>query len=223
MRNVLLQKDREISEAYKVSGTPIALLINPDGTIGSELAPGAEPIKALIARSVGVPSVPAPLPTPTLNGNGNGNGTAARTATQVVTLGEVAPGFTLPDLSGKPVSLADFKGSKTLLLFWNPGCGFCQQMLADLKAWENKPPKSAPKLLVVSTGSVADNKALGLKSTVVLDQSFSVAPSFGANGTPMAVMVDGSGRLASSLAIGANAVMTLAGEVPSATGAGVDI
>ena len=33
--------------------------------------------------------------------------------------------FNLPDLFGRPVSLASFRGSKTLLLFWNPGCGFC--------------------------------------------------------------------------------------------------
>jgi thiol-disulfide isomerase/thioredoxin len=30
----------------------------------------------------------------------------------------------------------DFRGEESLVLFWNPGCGFCQQMLADLKEWE---------------------------------------------------------------------------------------
>jgi hypothetical protein len=33
------------------------------------------------------------------------------------------------DLSGKHVGLADFRGHQTLLLFWNPGCAFCNRML----------------------------------------------------------------------------------------------
>ena len=100
------------------------------------------------------------------------------------------------------------------MLFWNPGCGFCQQMLADLQAWEEHPPtgapKDAPKLLVVTTGSVEENKALGLRSTVVLDQSFKVGSMFGANGTPMAVLVDAQGKIASEVVGGAPAVLALA-------------
>jgi peroxiredoxin len=48
-------------------------------------------------------------------------------------VGEPAPELRLPDLTGKLVDLADLRGSKTLVLFWNPGCGFCQRMLDDLK------------------------------------------------------------------------------------------
>jgi thiol-disulfide isomerase/thioredoxin len=47
-------------------------------------------------------------------------------------VGEDAPEVKLPDLEGKTVELADFRGEKTLLVFWNPGCGFCQQMLLEL-------------------------------------------------------------------------------------------
>jgi thiol-disulfide isomerase/thioredoxin len=49
-----------------------------------------------------------------------------------------------------------------LVLFWNPGCGFCQQMLPDLKQWESNPPEEAPKLLLVSAGSEEVNKEMGL-------------------------------------------------------------
>ncbi len=37
------------------------------------------------------------------------------------------------------MELEDFRGEETMVLFWNPGCGFCQQMLPDLKAWEEDP------------------------------------------------------------------------------------
>jgi hypothetical protein len=69
-------------------------------------------------------------------------------------------------------------------------------MLDDLKAWEADPPEGAPRLLVVSTGLVEANEALGLRSPVLLDQDFSVATTFGAHGTPMAVLVDAEGRIA---------------------------
>jgi len=98
-----------------------------------------------------------------------------------------------------------------LLLFWDPGCGFCQHMLDDLQAWEAHPPRGAPRLLVVSTGSVETNRGLGLRSTMVLDQNMSVGSTFGANGTPMAVLVDAQGKMASALAAGAPAVLALAG------------
>jgi protein-disulfide isomerase len=101
-----------------------------------------------------------------------------------------------------------------LVAFWNPGCGFCQQMLDDLKDWEASAPQDAPKLLVVSAGTEEANKAMGLRSTVVLDQNFSVGSAFGASGTPSAVLVDEEGKVASELAVGAPSVLALAGADP---------
>jgi len=40
--------------------------------------------------------------------------------------GKPAPGFTLQDLSGKKVSLADFKGKALLINFWATWCGLCK-------------------------------------------------------------------------------------------------
>ena len=83
-------------------------------------------------------------------------------------------------------------------------------MLPDLKAWEAHPPEGAPQLLVVSTGSVEENRAQGLRSPVVLDQGFAVGNAFGADGTPMAVLVDAEGRIASGVAAGVPEVLALA-------------
>ena len=109
------------------------------------------------------------------------------------------------------LDLAAFRGARTLVLFWNPGCGFCRQMLDALKAWEANPPAGAPKLLVVSTGAVDENRAMNLRSPVALDQGSSAMSAFGANGTPMAMLVDAEGNIASELAAGAPAVLALAG------------
>jgi thiol-disulfide isomerase/thioredoxin len=117
----------------------------------------------------------------------------------------------LPDLEGNAVELADFRGENTLVLFWNPGCGFCQQMLPDLKEWEDASPEDAPRLVVVSAGSEEANKEMGLASPVLLDQNFATGRAFGASGTPSAVLVDAEGKVASEVAVGAPAVMELAG------------
>lgn len=63
-------------------------------------------------------------------------------------------------------------------LFWNPSCGFCQRMLEVLKGWDVHPPKGVPRLLVVSTATLEANQALGLRSTIVLDQNMSVGSKF---------------------------------------------
>jgi thiol-disulfide isomerase/thioredoxin len=218
---VLLQQAQEVAAAYRATGTPIAVLVRPDGTIGSPLAPGVEAIRALVAQTVGLPSaVPAPLPMLATNGRcphcggthgQNGHQAAVPLPTpSAVAIGMPAPPVHLPDLTGHGLDLQDFRGRDTLLLFWNPGCGFCQQMLPDLKAWEADPPPGAPQLLVVSTGAVEANQALGLRSPVVLDQAFNSGRAFGATGTPSAVLVDAESKIASSVAVGAQAVLAIA-------------
>jgi methylamine dehydrogenase accessory protein MauD len=48
---VLLEEDLEVSEAYRVTGTPSAVLVTPDGTIGSILAESAEEIEDLVSQA----------------------------------------------------------------------------------------------------------------------------------------------------------------------------
>jgi hypothetical protein len=86
-------------------------------------------------------------------------------------------------------------------------------MLTDLQTWETHPPAGAPRLLVVSTDSVESNQMMGLRSPVVLDQDgMRVGGLFGATGTPMAVLVDAKGNIASEVVAGAPAVLALAGQ-----------
>jgi peroxiredoxin/uncharacterized membrane protein YphA (DoxX/SURF4 family) len=226
LTNVVLQEDWEISEAYDVSGTPGAVLVSPDGTIASPMAGGAESIRAFVAQAVAAPAnVPllprAPAPTPAQEGQPCPNCGKVHAAPPTVAaaekIGEAAPEVKLPDLEGNTVELEHFRGEETLLLFWNPGCGFCQQMLPEIKQWEANRPEGAPKLLFVSAGTKEANKEMGLSSTVVLDQQFAVGRALGASGTPSAVLLDAEGKVASGLAVGAPAVLELAGADRSTT------
>ncbi len=57
-----------------------------------------------------------------------------------------APGFTLPDLNGKMVSLSDFKGKWVVLDFWGSWCGWCVKGFPALKEAYKK---YGDKLLVI--------------------------------------------------------------------------
>jgi uncharacterized membrane protein YphA (DoxX/SURF4 family)/thiol-disulfide isomerase/thioredoxin len=124
-------------------------------------------------------------------------------------VGDRAPALRLSDLDGTEVDLSARWSGLTAVLFWSPGCGFCRQMLPELRAWEADRPADAPALLVISAGSAADNRAMSLTSPVLLDDTFAAGDAFGANGTPQAVLVDADGVIASPLAAGAAAVRGL--------------
>ncbi len=213
---VLLQQKREVAESYHAWGTPAAVVVRPDGFVGSQLAQGGDNIRKLIANTVEVPQ-PFPPQLASASGNGQkGNRNQPEPRHAMASVGKSAPTLKLRDLSGKSVTLREFRGHKTLLLFWNPACGYCQQMLNDLKAWEADPPAGAARLVVISAGTVEANRAMNLRSTVLLDPDFQAGPAFGANGTPMAVIVDATGCIASEVAAGAQAVLALAGSNPPA-------
>ncbi|MDP8925009.1 MAG: hypothetical protein M3O34_19350, partial [Chloroflexota bacterium] len=59
----------------------------------------------------------------------------------------------------------------------------------------------------------------GLRSPVALDQTFSTGTAFGVNGTPMGVLIDAQGRIASDLAVGSPAVLALGGSQDRANSA----
>ena len=55
---------------------------------------------------------------------------------QGLPLGSEAPAFELPGLSGERKSLAQFRGQPVLLVFFNPYCSFCREMMPKLAALE---------------------------------------------------------------------------------------
>jgi peroxiredoxin len=217
LTNVLLQQKDEVADMFLARGTPAAVLVNSDGTIASPVVAGADAIRGLVSRFTAAASpakLPSALPTVAADGRcphcGQVHAAAPAATASSARIGEPAPEMRLPDLSGKTVSLTDFKGKDTLVLFWNPSCGFCQQMTEEWKTWEAAGDEKAPRPLIVSTGTVEANRAMSIRSTMVLEPQFSVGYRYGASGTPSAVLVDAEGRIASAVAVGAQAVMALA-------------
>jgi peroxiredoxin/uncharacterized membrane protein YphA (DoxX/SURF4 family) len=183
IQGMLLQKDREVADAFRADRTPSALLVTA-GQISSPLALGPDAIRALLKQA----TMPPPLKQ-----------------------GDRVPSMRLRDLSGGTTDLAVLGDRSTLLLFWNPACGFCQAMLDDVKAWERDRSNDARELVVISAGSPKANREQGFRSRVLLDSAFNAGSRFGAEGTPSAVLVDEHGRVASEVGVGAKAVFALAG------------
>lgn len=126
-------------------------------------------------------------------------------------LGATASAFALPDLQGRVVTPDVFaRRDSTVVLFWNPACGFCQRMEARLQAWDHQAAGNGRGLLVISTGDPAAHLSLQLTAPVLLDDG-RVMREFGANGTPMAVLVDAEGMVSSAIAAGEQAVFDLLG------------
>lgn len=187
---VLHDPTSETMRHYGTTGTPSAIAVDSDGKVSSELRIGQPGVMSLLKNE--------PMP-------------QAQAAPKAVAIGEPAPEVSLPDLKGKGFELAEMQGKEVALIFWNPGCGFCNRMVDDLKGWEENRPEGAPELVLVSTGTIESNAAHGFDSRVVIDQGFKVGRSFGASGTPSAVLIDAEGNVASRVAVGAPGVFELLG------------
>lgn len=209
LSSILLQPDRSISDSYQAIGTPSAVLVQANGTIGSQVLGGAEKIREFVRsfRDGGVSeqAVIAAPPKPAEPGHATGsNGQSARPH-----MGDPAPGFSLPDLDGNIVTLADFQGQDAVLIFWSPTCGFCKRMADDILAWEREPGANAPQAVFVTSGDVQANRDFGFASTVLLDEQVATMRQFGASGTPTAIRLDKDGNIASQLRVGQQGVMSL--------------
>ena len=131
-----------------------------------------------------------------------------------LSVGAAAPDFELPDLAGVRRKVSEFRGQDLLLIFFNPKCGFCTKMAADLAALpaEGDPGRAVP--VVVTTGGADENRKLieqfGIRCLVLLQKEMEVASQFRAQGTPMGYRIDREGRIASELAVGAEPLLKLA-------------
>ena len=90
-----------------------------------------------------------------------------------------------------------------------PGCGFCKRMVGDLNDWMGSRPAGSPDVVLVSTGTAEANRDMGINAKTLLDEGFSTGRKFGAGGTPSAILIDETGKIASDVAVGAQAVLTL--------------
>jgi alkyl hydroperoxide reductase subunit AhpC len=130
-------------------------------------------------------------------------------------VGQPAPDFTLADLSGKSVNLADYRG-KTVVLEWhNFGCPFVQKHYrsGNMQALQKRYANDVVWLAVNSTSSGADDyeaparvaarlKQFGAApANYLMDEPGAVGRAYGAKTTPHMYIIDPSGKVAYAGAI----------------------
>ena len=197
LANVLIEEGRDVANRYGARATPSAVMVGADGRLASAVAAGGAAISALVERGDGVPS---------------GEPEVVRVRPAAAVGSQVPePDAAARDLDGAEVSIRDALGGRErLLLFWDTHCGYCRRMLADLREWEREAGERAATLLVISGGDAEENRAQGISAPILLDDAFAIGQSLGVRGTPSAVRVDAQGRVASDVAVGADAVLALA-------------
>lgn len=133
----------------------------------------------------------------------------AFSAAATVEPGQNAPAFTVKDLAGKDVNLAQFKG-KTVVVEWNnPNCPFVKKHYAsgNMQALQKDTDKDAVWVSVNSTNpkhqDFMDNKALTAwlaegKATpdfYLADTTGAMGKAFGAKTTPHIFIIDPNGKV----------------------------
>jgi thiol-disulfide isomerase/thioredoxin/uncharacterized membrane protein YphA (DoxX/SURF4 family) len=203
---VLLQKGHEISQSFKVAGTPSAVLISPAGTIAAPLAGGPQPIAKLVADTVRTRDGAAPAYAPAQDG-----AAVARLRKPAgLRPGERAPDIALPDGNGSISRLTDFGGRKRILIFWNFECGFCVKMLPELRRLEREHIFAGDlDAVLVASGKPVPDRDIDLSLPILYDETFAAGRAFHVSGTPSAVLLDANGTIASEIASGAAAILDL--------------
>lgn len=102
-------------------------------------------------------------------------------------VGKPAPAFALEDLSGKKVSLADYKGKAVLINFWATWCGPCKIETPWLIELRNQYAAQGFEVLGVSTDDLDrdDQQKLG-------DDKKEIAHSVAQLHIPYPVLIDGA-------------------------------
>ncbi|WP_437958517.1 thioredoxin family protein [Sorangium sp. So ce119] len=123
-------------------------------------------------------------------------------------VGQPAPDFTLQDLDGKPVKLADHKGKTVVLEWFNPGCPFVQlahrkgglkdvpaQQMAKGVVWLAINSGAPGKQGAAREDNVKARGEFGMSYPILVDEKGDVGRAYGAQRTPHMVIIDPQGTL----------------------------
>ena len=126
-------------------------------------------------------------------------------AASALSSGEKVPDFTLADLSGKSVSLEDFKGQRVILNFWATWCEPCRMEMPDFNELNAELKKSGDAVLLAvnltdgrrETKSKVERfmEANQFDMHVLLDTEGRAADIFSISGIPTTVVIDREGVL----------------------------
>jgi thiol-disulfide isomerase/thioredoxin len=112
-------------------------------------------------------------------------------------VGQEAPGFRLPSLDGRQVSLSDLRGKIVLLDFWATWCGPCRLSMPQLESLQQEYAQNMVLLAINLQETPEEVRSYthsrNLKSMVLLDRDGTVGSMYKSRSIPMQVMIDQEG------------------------------
>jgi peroxiredoxin len=119
-----------------------------------------------------------------------------------IEIGDMAPGFSLKDVSGKEtVTLEQYRGKKIVYLdFYATWCPTCREEMAWLKEIHDTYRKEGLEVIAINVKESADkvNKFIakyGITFTMLLDEKAEIAKKYNLVGFPYNLMIDGNGMV----------------------------
>ena len=123
-------------------------------------------------------------------------GTAQGVARDGIAAGQRAPDFTLPNLAGGLVSLADFRGRSLLLVFGSTSCAPCRTLVPDLNEFARTRAGEFRALFLIRGEPDAARRfvdELDVQVPVALHNDEELPDKYKARVTPFAFVIDGEG------------------------------
>ena len=187
-------------------GTPVAYLLDEQGQVAEPLAHGSDEVLALAWRAAGRKRRPA----------GGRSLADSRIVRDGLPPGNPAPAFALPDVTGRTVTLDEFRGRRLLLVFSDPNCGPCDALAPDLVELDRRHRDNNLAVVMVGRGDLDENlrkaQQHGFEFPVVVQDRWKLSKQYGIFATPVAFLIDEKGVIAEPVAVGGDAIRRLAEE-----------
>ena len=201
-QGMLLQKNMEFASQLHIKWTPVAILVGADGNIGSHPAVGDTAIRDLIGtlRSDDITKPRYHVKNSQKRGR--------------IKIGESVPNFETADLTGSPITRQTFVGKPTLVFFLSSTCGYCGEVVDQIRKWESSSDRNGTNAIVFSDADEEKHRNYGLTTPIVIDPGYKIASNLGIYGAPSGVRVDEHGVIASETAVGSAMIWSLIGRKP---------
>ncbi len=114
--------------------------------------------------------------------------------------GDIAPGFTLTDVDGNEVTLAQFRGRPVMLNFWATWCAPCRLEMPEMEQAQQDYAADGLAILAINQEEPAERvmsfmDELGLTFTAPLDEDGDVSAQYGAFFLPSSVFINAEGEI----------------------------